>query len=447
MKKLIALLLALVMALSLVACGASEEPAAEAPKADAPAAAPAEKKAEGSVYWLNFKPESDEALNQLATMYTEETGVPVKIVTAASGTYDQTLTAQIDKSDAPTLIVVGNQAAVNNWGDYCYDLTGTPVAEELSTDAYMLYDADGKLCSIGYCYECYGIICNVELLEKAGYTKDYITNFATLKEVAEDVHARAAELGFDAFTSAGMDGSSSWRYTGHLINAAYYWEYVDDPAAWETCPPSIKGTYMDNFRQLYDLMVVNSATPRADLANGGFDAGAEFANGEALFYVNGNWEWSNLEGKGMTAEQVHMYPYYCGVEGEEMVGLNAGTENYWAVNSEASEEDIQATLDFMYWVVTDPEASAIAVATFGTMPYKQAVASPNPFYGSANEYLAKGCGIMECVNGFQPNVDAYRATAVSAMNQYNADPTDANWDAVVTAFVDGWAVQYAAVNG
>ena len=204
---------------------------------------------------------------------------------------------------------------------------------------------------------------------------------------------------------------------------------------------------MDNYRNLFDLLVVNSATDRADLANGGFDAGAEFANGEALFYVNGNWEWSNLEGKGMKAEALTMIPYYCGVEGEEKVGLNAGTENYWAVNSEASEEDIQASLDFLYWVVTNPEASAIAVGTFGVMPYTNAVESTNPFYGAANEYLAKGCSIMECVNGFQPNVAAYRATAVSAMNQYNADPTDENWALVVAAFVDGWAVQYAAANG
>ena len=86
-------------------------------------------------------------------------------------------------------------------------------------------------------YECYGIIVNTTLLEQAGYAKDYIKDFDTLKEVAEDVHARAAELGFDAFTSAGMDGSSSWRYTGHLINAAYYWESVDNPDAWVTCPP------------------------------------------------------------------------------------------------------------------------------------------------------------------------------------------------------------------
>ena len=454
MKKLLALLLACVMVLGLVACGGETTEETNAPADNTPATEAVSDEAEGdtaaasgSVYWLNFKPESDEALKQIAAMYTEETGVPVQIVTAASGTYNETLTAEMDKSNPPTIFVVGNTAAVQTWGDYCLDLTGTAVEQEMNTTQYHLYDDDGKLCSIGYCYECYGIIVNTALLEKAGYAKDYITNFATLKEVAEDVHARAAELGFDAFTSAGMDGSSSWRFTGHLINLDYYWESVDDPDAWVTCPESIKGTYMDNFRQLYDLMVVNSATDRATLANGGFDASAEFANGEAMFYVNGNWEWSNLESLGMNAEDLTMIPYYCGVEGEENVGLNAGTENYWAINCEASEEDIQASLDFLYWVVTDPEASAIAVGTFGVMPYTNAVESTNPFYGAANEYLAKGCSIMECVNGFQPNVDAYRATAVSAMNQYNADPTDENWALVVAAFVDGWAVQYAAANG
>ena len=454
MKKLLALLLACVMVLGLVACGGETTEETNAPADNTPATEAVSDEAEGdtaaasgSVYWLNFKPESDEALKQIAAMYTEETGVPVQIVTAASGTYNETLTAEMDKSNPPTIFVVGNTAAVQTWGDYCLDLTGTAVEQEMNTTQYHLYDDDGKLCSIGYCYECYGIIVNTALLEEAGYAKDYITNFETLKEVAEDVHARAAELGFDAFTSAGMDDSSSWRYTGYLINAAYYWESVDDPDAWVTCPESIKGTYMDNFRQLYDLMVVNSATDRATLANGGFDASAEFANGEAMFYVNGNWEWSNLESLGMNAEDLTMIPYYCGVEGEENVGLNAGTENYWAINCEASEEDIQASLDFLYWVVTDPEASAIAVGTFGVMPYTNAVESTNPFYGAANEYLAKGCSIMGCVNGFQPNVDAYRATAVSAMNQYNADPTDENWALVVAAFVDGWAVQYAAANG
>jgi len=135
------------------------------------------------------------------------------------------------------------------------------------------------------------------------------------------------------------------------------------------------------------------------------------------------------------------------VEGEEKAGLNCGTENYWAVNSEAKEEDIQATLDFMYWLVTDPEASRIAVDTFGVMPYKAAAESTNPFLADANAYASAGHYTMPWVTNFQPNVDAYRATAVSALNAYNAAPSDATWADVVTAFVDGWAVQYAASNG
>ena len=451
MKKILALLLALAMLFVLCSCGAktvTEEEIGEIAEAieekEAEAAANA---TGGSVYWMNFKPESDEALQLIAGLYTEETGVPVQVVTAASGTYNETLTAEMDKSNPPTLFVVGNSAAVDTWGEYCYDLTGTDIANELNTDAYMLYDDEGKLCSIGYCYECYGIIVNTALLEEAGYAADYITNFDTLKEVAEDVHARADELGFDAFSSAGMDDSSNWRFTGHLINLEYYYESVDDPAAWEECPAELTGAYMDNYRALYDLMVENSLTDRAELATGGFDAAAEFAAGEALFYLNGNWEWSGLSEKGMDAANLAMIPYYCGVDGEEKAGLNCGTENYWAVNAEADEEDIQATLDFMYWLVTDPNASAMAVETFGVMPYTNAVESTNPFLAQANAYLADGNYNMWWATNYQPNVDAYRATAVSAINGYNADPSDATWETVETAFIAGWATQYAAANG
>ena len=426
MKKFLAMILALVMALSLVACGAKDD--------------------KGSVYWLNFKPESDAALKEIAAMYTEETGVEVKIVTAASGEYNSTLTSEMDKEEAPTIFVVGNAAAAKEWSDYCLDLKGTAIANELNTDAYNIYDANGKLCSIGYCYECYGIIVNTKLLKAAGYELSDISNFADLKKVAEDITARSADLGFKAFTSAGMDGGSSWRFTGHLINLEYYYESVDSPADWTSCPAEIKGTYMDNFRQLYDLMVNNATVDRTALAAGGLDAEAEFIQGKAVFFVNGNWEWSAIEAGGLTANDVAMIPYYCGVAGEEKAGLNCGTENCWAINAKASEADQKATMDFLTWLVTDAEASAKAVATFGVMPYKQAAASTNPFLADANEYANNGCYTMPWVTNYQPNVDAYRAAAVSAMNAYNAAPSDTTWADVEAAFIAGWATQYKEAN-
>ena len=425
MKKILALVLVAVMCISVFASCTGD-------KADA----------KGRVYWLNFKPESDATLQEVAKMYKDETGIEVKVVTAASGTYNQTLIAEMDKSEAPTMFVIGNQAAVKEWKDYAVNLKDSAIAKELNTDAYNMYDEDGNLVSIGYCYECYGIIVNPDLIERAGYKMDDIKNFAGLKKVAEDIHARAAELGFDAFSASDMDSSSSWRFTGHMANLEYYYE-SRDAGGWTECPPSLTGKYMENFKNLYDLCINNSLTAPTELATGGHDAQVQFTSGKAAFYVNGSWEYSAVAEKVPNAT---MIPYYCGVEGEEKAGLNCGTENYWAINSKVSEADQKATMDFMVWCVTDPEASRKLVDTFGVMPYKSAAESTNGFLAAANKYSADGCYVMDWATNYQPNVDAYRAALVSALNAYNADQTDANWELVKTAFVDGWATQYKEAN-
>ena len=408
-KKVLALALSACMSLSLLAgCGGEKSPSASG----APAGNGGSDGAAGRVYWLNFKPELDAAAQELAATYTQKTGVPVQVVTAASGTYNQTLIAEMDKSEAPTLFVIGNQAGVKEWKDYALDLTGSAIANELNTDAYNLYDENGKLVSIGYCYECYGIIVNPDLVEKAGHSMDEITNFDGLKKVAEDIHANAATLGFDAFSSSDMDGSSSWRFTGHMANLEYYYE--QEGQVWTECPPTLTGKYMDNFKNLYDLCINNSLTDPKELATGGHDAEAEFKDGKAAFFVNGSWEYAAVKDAVPNAT---MIPYYCGVAGEEKAGLNCGTENCWAINANVSEADQKATMDFMVWLVSDPDAAGRMVAELGVLPYKNA---------------------PESTNGF---------LAAAALNQYNADQSDANWEQVRIAFVDGWAAQYQAVNG
>ncbi|MBQ7625090.1 MAG: ABC transporter substrate-binding protein [Clostridia bacterium] len=427
MRKIVALTLVLVMVLALCACGDKATPAEGG------------KEETGSVYWLNFKPESDEVLHEIAKTYTEKTGVEVQVVTAASGTYSTTLNAEMEKTKMPTLFVIGNQAGVKEWSDYALDLKGTAIADELNTDAYNLYDENGKLVSIGYCYECYGIIVNRDLIEQAGHTMDEIKNFEGLKTVAEDIHARANDLGFDAFTSNDMDASSSWRYTGHMINLEYVYEEREAGKVWTECPATLTGNYMDNFRNLYDLAVNNSTVERTALATGGHDAENEFKTGKAAFFVNGSWEYAAVSADVPNST---MIPYYCGVEGEEKAGLNCGTENCWAVNAKASEADQKATIDFMVWMVTDPEASRKLVDSFGVMPYKHAAESTNAYLAAANAYSDDGCYVMDWATNYQPNVDDYRAAAVSALNAYNAAPSDETWATVKTAFIEGWATQY-----
>ena len=461
MKKIIALLLAVVMVLGLVACSSSADKTPDTTPAETTDNTPADTTdtetktddtaaddtaaaASGKVYYLNFKPEFDEALQKLASDYTAKTGVAVKVVTAASGTYSDTLTAEMGKSEAPTIFNIGNMSGLADWDDYALDLTGSAIANELNTDSFNLYNEAGELKAIGNCYESFGIIVNTKLLEEAGHSLDEIKDFDSLKAVADDIHARASELGFDAFSAAGLDGSSSWRFSGHLANMPLYYEFRDDDVTAQ--PATITGAYLDNFKNVWDLYTTDTATTGSALATAtGDESEAEFGEGKAAFYQNGTWEYANLTGKfGMNPDDLAMIPIYCGVDGEEKAGLCAGTENCWAINNESSEEDIQATIDFLVWVVTSDEGTTMLANEFGPCPFKDAKEPENVFFQDANKYTAAGNYVVTWVFNWTPAVDDWRAAVVSALTQYTAGTGD--WEAVKTAFVEGWAAQYAKEN-
>ena len=434
MKKFLALILALVMSLSLVACGGGSNDA-QGSGDDATAT--------GKVYYLNFKPEQDEDWQNLAKAYTEETGVPVTVVTAASGTYEETLMADMAKTDAPTLFQVNGPVGLASWKDYCYDLKDSQIYGELTSDSFALKDGDA-VAGIGYVIESYGLIANKTLLEKAGYTVEDIQSFDDLKKVAEDITARKDELGFAAFTSAGMDGSSDWRFKTHLANLPIYFEYQADGI---NSTDAIKGTYLDNYKAIFDLYINNSTCAPAELSGKtGDDSRNEFLAGKAVFFQNGSWEYNNLvgEGKPFTDDDLTMMPIYIGVGDEANQGLCTGTENYWCVNKDAAPEDIQATLDFMYWCVTSDKGTQALANDMGfVIPFKKAAESPNLFVKVDKELTAAGKTPVSWNFTTMPS-EQWKNDVGSALTAYAAGTGD--WDAVKTAFVDGWAKE-AALNG
>lgn len=392
----------------------------------------------GKVYYLNFKPEQDAAWQELAKAYTERTGVAVKVLTAAEGTYEQTLASEIEKTDAPTLFQVSGTVALDTWADYCYDLSKSKLYGELTSDDFAL-TRDGKVMGIAYVYEGYGLIVNKDLLEKAGHKIEDITDFGSLKTVAEDITARSKELGFSAFTSAGLDSSSSWRFSGHLANLPLYYEFTADNVTEQ--PASIKGTYLSEFKNIWDLYIQNATcAPNLLSTKTGDDAIAEFTSGKAVFYQNGTWAYSDIKSIGDDA--IGYLPIYVGVKDANQ-GLCCGTENYWAVNREASKEDIEATLDFLYWVANSEEGTKALAEKMGFVsPFKNAKKTENVLCNIMNDYVAAGRYNVSWAFNLTPNVDTWREDLVSALTAYSAGT--GSWDAVRAAFVDGWAKQYAA---
>ena len=389
----------------------------------------------GEVYYLNFKPEQGEAWEALAKEYTEETGVKVKVVTAADGKYEETLQAEMEKKEAPTLFQVNGPVGLANWKDYCYDLSDAKVTKELTSDVFALKDGN-TVYGIGYVIESYGIIVNKTLLKEAGYELSDIASFDDLKKVAEDITANSDDLGFAAFSSAGMDGSSDWRFKTHLANLPIYFEYEADGI---NNTDAIKGTYLDNYRDIFDLYINNSTCDGKDLsAKTGNDSKNEFLEGKAVFYQNGSWEYTSLAEK-YSDDELAMIPIYVGVGDEANQGLCTGTENYWCVNKDASEADIKATLDFMYWCVTSEKGTKAMANDMGfVIPFKKAAESPNLFVKQDSEYTAAGKTPVSWNFTTMPS-ENWKNGVGTALTAYAADQTDANWDAVVEAFVDGWA--------
>ena len=440
-KKLAVLGLTATMVMSLCAgCGGKETSGGKDASGD-----------KGSVYYLNFKPEADAQWQELAKIYEEETGVEVTVVTAASGQYETTLKSEMGKSECPTMFQVNGPVGLASWKDYCADLSDTEVYKQLTSEDFALKDGD-KVAGIGYVIESYGIICNKKLLTEAGYSMDDIKNFADLKHVSEDITARRDELGFDAFTSAGMDGSSDWRFKTHLANLPVYYEYQADGI---NNTKAIKGTYLDNYRQIWDLYINNSTTdPKQLSVKTGDDAVAEFVAEKAVFYQNGTWAYSDISSVG--DENLGMLPIYIGVDGEENQGLCTGTENYWCVNNKASEADIKATEDFMAWLATDDTALKAICGSQGAMPsgadgmgfvtpFKKNLESDNLLVNIASQYVADGKTPVSWNFTTMPS-ETWKNEVGSSLTVYASDQTDANWDLVKKAFVEGWATESQAAG-
>ena len=355
MKKIIAILTVAVLIFTASACGKKDTTNTDNPKAD------------NTVYFLNFKPEVADIYKEIANKYEEEKGVKVKVVTAASNTYETTLKSEIAKSDAPTIFQINGPVGYQSWSKYCKNLSDTKLYDYLSDKDLAIKNSDGVF-GIPYVVEGYGIIYNNAIMEKYFALKDKavsiskaeeITNFKLLKEVAEDMTKHKQELGIDGvFASTSMAGGEQWRWTTHLLNMPIYYEMKEksDESTISSAynAKTIDFKYSENFKNIFDLYINNSTTEKGLLSGKSVENSmSEFALGKAAMVQNGNWAWdqiSKVKGNTVKADDIKYLPIYIGVDGEEKQGLCIGTENYLAVNKNVSEEKQKASVEFLEWL-------------------------------------------------------------------------------------------------
>lgn len=466
-KKVISALLCATMVSSMLfGCGSKE---AEAPAAEAETQTETETETEtateetadtteasaegGSVYYLNFKPEVDAQWQEIAAAYTAETGVPVKVVTAASGTYEEVLKSESAGSDAPTLFQINGPVGYNAWKDYCMDLSNTDLYNNLS-DKSLAIAADGGVYGIPYTVEVYGIIYNDAIMQAyfamdgaVAKSVDEINSFDTLKAVVEDMQAKKDDLGIDGvFASTSLLPGEDWRWHTHLANILVYYELKDKGAS---DVAELEFTYGENFKNIFDLYINNSTCAPTLLGSKSVtDSMAEFALGQCAMVQNGNWGWgqiSGVEGNVVTEENVKFMPIYVGVQGEENQGLCTGTENFWCVNSQTSEANQKATLDFVNWMISSDAGkdymvnslgNAAPFSTFGDDEKPQ-----DPLVKEMYAYMEGGKTAVSWNFTIFPSQDFKDDFGAALLEYCNGNMT---WEDVANTVVTRWAEEKAA---
>ncbi|NMO94357.1 ABC transporter substrate-binding protein [Paenibacillus lemnae] len=335
------------------------------------------------IYFLNFKPEIAQVYEKIAKDYEAETGIKVKVVTAAAGTYETTLKSEVAKSDPPTIFQINGPVGYNNWKDYTADLKDSKLYSFLSDQSLAVKSGDGVY-GIPYVVEGYGIIYNDAVMKKYFEMADKavsissaseINNFATLKAVVEDMTAKKDALGIKGvFASTSLAPGEQWRWQTHLANLPLYYEFNDMDGFDNTVlagldAKEIEFKYGSNYKNIFDLYINNSVSKSSMLGSKSVaDSMAEFALGQAAMVQNGNWAWSQISevgGNTVKSEDIKFLPIYTGIDGEEEQGLAVGTENYFSINSKVSPEKQEASLAFLEWLFSSDKGKEYIVKELG----------------------------------------------------------------------------------
>lgn len=427
------------MAFTLGACGGSDTKAGS------------DGNGKGKIYYLSFKPEQDEIWQKVAKAYTDETGVPVKVVTAANGTYEQTLKAEVTKKEAPTLFQINGPVGMKAWKDYTADLKDSYIYQHL-LDKSMAVGEDDAIYGVPYVVEGYGIIYNKAIMDKyfampgaQAASMDEIKSFDTLKSVVEDMQSKKDSLGIEGvFASTSLKPGEDWRWQTHLADLPVHFEYADNNTQ---DMDKLDFKYNKEFKNIFDLYLNNSTiAPTLTSSKSVQDSMAEFALGKAAMVQNGNWAYgqiSEVDGNTVKAEDVKMLPIYTGKSGEEKQGINIGTENFFSINSQASKEDQQASLDFVKWLVSSPAGKKFMVNDLGFIPpfdtFTEAEQPTDPLAKEVISYMANAD--LESVPWEFTTFPSqtFKDDFGQALAQYASGQME--WDKVVDLFKTSWEAE------
>lgn len=392
-KKVIAMLLATVMTVGMLAgCGKSEEKevvaetkAAVEEKAEAEEAEEVAEESAASelagveITFLNSKGEIQEALEDMAVAFEDETGIKVEVQICATGESPYTkITSAYNSGSAPTMAMLDPTDVVSLAEEYAVDLSGEKWNAEIGSSATTV---NGTVYGFPFCIEGRGLIYNKTAIEDTlgrEFDPASINSFDALAAILEELR------------SAGMENpvvisKEDWSLGNHQLGFVYDVQDGTTDGAMAFIDTLKNGANMESnerftqFIETFDLLCeynINGADPLGALYE---QDPIYVVDGEAAFWANGCWAWPNLSEAGASIDDAYGFvPFVFGNDTADFANNAieaAATKTVMIDKVQASEEQIAAAKEFLNWIVYAETGQKMLVQNVCVIP----AASNNPF--------------------------------------------------------------------
>ena len=317
----------------------------------------------------------------------------VKLLGTSGDNYPTVLQSQFSASPdkAPTIFTISGPDAAK-FNRFMAPLDSSKAAGLLRDEFKSDVTVDGKLCGLPMAVEGYGFIYNKDLFKKAGVDATSLTSMDTFVDACKKLKSVSGVAAPIAFSK------ENYFIFIHFFN-------------WG---PAVSSNYKDQIQQLdagktklneipsvaqwaKDLDAIKPYTNKA--VDSYDDQVSGFANGKYAMIHQGDWVQTMLD-QDKVSFSYGLMPYPTGGNTKLAVGL----ANAWRVNKMASDQQQQAAIRFLDWLLTSEKGQSYCADTFKFIPACKGMKSPAAGLGKdVADYVQKDQTVPWVFNTAFPN--------------------------------------------
>lgn len=305
---------------------------------------------------LNSKAEIQTALEEMAVVFEEKTGVKIEVMPVTDGDSPYTKVVSLYNSGTPaTLAILDTTDVIALAEEKAADLSDEAWTKE--AEGY-LTEVNGRVYSFPLCIEGRGMIYNQAVIEEAlgeSFDPASITTIDEFRTLLD----RLVEAGITRPVSLAKE---DWSLGAHHLQYIYETYDGTSEGAQKVIEALKSGDFdlagyerLNEFLDMFDILKTYNVA-RGDPLGADYDEMAiDLVDGKTAFWFNGNWAWPNLEEAGAeTTDAYGFLPYFMNNDPNDFANQQiqgSPSKQVMLDGQMASENETKAAKEFLNWIV------------------------------------------------------------------------------------------------